>query len=79
MKEVSEAIVCKLLLVCFAIQLSVLDKYEHALAQVNDVALKRLADHEGVINILQVCEDPQVLAQQLCHVELVSEVVSVNI
>ena len=50
-----------------------LDKYEHILAQVNDVAMKRLTDHEGQINILQVCEDPHVLAQQLCHVELVSE------
>lgn len=57
-------------------QLSVLDKYEHVLAQVNSVALKRLEDHEGQINILEVCNDPHVLAQQLCHVELVSSKVS---
>ena len=62
--------------VCIAIQLSVLDKYEHVLAQVNSVALKRLEDHEGQINILEVCNDPHVLAQQLCHVELVSSKVS---
>lgn len=58
--------------ILFVIQLSVLDKYEHALVQVNAVALKRLADHDGQLNILQVCEDPYMLAQQLCHVELVS-------
>lgn len=62
------------MLMLLIVQLSVLDKYEHALAQVNAVAMKRLADHEGQVNILQVCEDPQVLAHQLCHVELVSEI-----
>jgi len=56
-------------------QLSVLDKYEHVLAKIHAVAMERLADHEGQLNILAVCEDPHVLAQQLCHVELVSEVV----
>ena len=62
--------------ICVTLQLSVLDKYEHALAQVNDVAMKRLEDHEGQVNILSVCNDPQVLAQQLCHVELVSSEIS---
>lgn len=60
---------------CFVMQLSVLDKYEHVLAKINGVAMERLVDHEGQLNILTVCEDPQVLAQQLCHVELVSGVV----
>ena len=55
-------------------QLSVLDKYEHVLSQVNEVAMKRLKDHEDQVNILQVCEDPHLLAHQLCHVELVSKV-----
>lgn len=51
-------------------ELSVLDKYEHVLFQVNAVAMERLKDHEDQVNILQVCEDPHLLAHQLCHVEL---------
>ena len=71
MKEVREGLPLQNIM-CFVMQLSVLDKYEHVLAQVHAVALKRLEDFEGQINILQVCEDPHMLAQQLCHVELVS-------
>ncbi|XP_065910570.1 ras-GEF domain-containing family member 1B-like [Dysidea avara] len=50
--------------------LSVLDKYEHILVRVNEVAMERLSDHQGQVNILEVTDDPQILAQQLCHVEL---------
>lgn len=52
-------------------KLSVLDKYEHVLGQVNAVAMDRLIDPTTQVNLLSVCEDPQVLAQQLTHIELV--------
>ena len=69
-------------------KLSVLDKYEHVLAQVNAVSMERLIDPKTQVftpppppplmsdlwqvNILTVCESPQELAQQLTHIELVS-------
>lgn len=52
--------------------MSVLDKYEHILAQVNAVAMDRLIDPKTQVNIQLVCEDPAILAQQLTHIELVS-------
>ena len=53
-------------------RLSVLDKYEHILSQVNMVAMERLIDPKTQVNIQLVCEDPATLAQQLTHIELVS-------
>ena len=54
-------------------KLSILDKYEHILAQVNAVAMERLIDPKTQVNILDVCADPTVMAQQLTHIELVRE------
>ena len=54
-------------------KLSILDKYEHVLAQVNAVAMERLIDPKTQVNILDVCADPVVMAQQLTHIELVRE------
>lgn len=51
-------------------KLSILDKYEHVLAQVNSVAMERLIDPQTQVNILMVCESPMILAQQLTHIEL---------
>lgn len=48
-------------------KLSILDKYEHILAQVNAVAMERLIDPKTQVNIQLVCEDPSILAQQLNH------------
>lgn len=53
-------------------RLSVLDKYEHILAQVNAVAMERLIDPKTQVNIQLLCDDPVLLAQQLTHIELVS-------
>ena len=53
-------------------RLSVLDKYEHILSQVNAVAMERLIDPKTQVNIQSVCEEPASLAQQLTHIELVS-------
>ena len=53
-------------------RLSVLDKYEHILSQVNAVAMERLIDPKTQVNMQLVCEDPVMLAQQLTHIELVS-------
>ena len=50
-----------------------MDKYEHVLAQVNAVAMERLIDPKTQVNILDVCGDPTVMAQQLTHIELVRE------
>lgn len=52
-------------------RLSVLDKYEHILAQVNAVAMERLIDPKTQVNIQLICDDPVTLAQQLTHIELV--------
>ena len=52
-------------------KLSVLDKYEHILSQVNAVAMERLIDPKTQVNIQLVCEDPAILAQQLTHIEMV--------
>ena len=52
-------------------KLSILDKYEHILAQVNAVAMERLIDPKTQVNIQLVCDSPAVLAQQLTHIELV--------
>ena len=52
-------------------KLSVLDKYEHSLSQVNAVAMERLIDPTTPVNIQLVCEDPAILAQQLTHIEMV--------
>ncbi len=52
-------------------KLSVLDKYEHVLSQVNAVAMDRLIDPTTQVNLLSVCEDPTILAQQLTHIEMV--------
>ena len=54
-------------------KLSILDKYEHVLAQVNAVAMERLIDPKTQVNILDVCADPVVMAQQLTHIETVRE------
>ena len=54
-------------------KLSILDKYEHVLAQVNAVAMERLIDPKTQVNILDVCADPTVMAQQLTHIEMVRE------
>ena len=54
-------------------KLSVLDKYEHILSQVNAVAMERLIDPKTQVNIQSVCDDPAILAQQLTHIELVRE------
>ena len=54
-------------------KLSILDKYEHVLAQVNAVAMERLIDPKTQVNILDVCSDPVVMAQQLTHIEMVRE------
>ena len=54
-------------------KLSILDKYEHVLAQVNAVTMERFADPKGQINILDMSSDPVVVAQQLTHIELVRE------
>ena len=54
-------------------KLSILDKYEHVLAQVNAVAMERLIDPKTQVNILDICSDPVVMAQQLTHIEIVSE------
>ncbi|XP_064396126.1 ras-GEF domain-containing family member 1B-like [Halichondria panicea] len=51
-------------------KLSVLDKYEHVLSQVNAVAMDRLIDPTTQVNLLSVCEDPTILAQQLTHIEM---------
>ncbi|CAI8058076.1 Ras-GEF domain-containing family member 1B [Geodia barretti] len=51
-------------------KLSVLDKYEHILAQVNAVSMERLINPKTQVNILSVCDSPQELAQQLTHIEL---------
>lgn len=53
-------------------KLSILDKYEHILAQVNAVAMERLIDPKTQVNIQLVCDSPAILAQQLTHIELVS-------
>ena len=52
-------------------KLSILDKYEHVLAQVNAVSMERLIDPKTQVNIQEVCEHPTVLAQQLTHIEMV--------
>ncbi len=52
-------------------KLSVLDKYEHVLSQVNAVAMDRLIDPNTQVNLLSVCDDPTTLAQQLTHIEMV--------
>lgn len=57
-------------------RLSVLDKYEHILAQVNAVAMQRLINPKTQVNIQLMCEDPVALAQQLTHIELVSQISS---
>ena len=44
-------------------RLSVLDKYEHILSQVNAVAMERLIDPKTQVNMQLVCEDPAILAQ----------------
>ena len=54
-------------------KLSILDKYEHILAEVNGVAMDRLVDPKTQVNIMEVCADPVVLAQQLTHIETVSK------
>jgi len=53
-------------------RLSVLDKYEHILTQVNAVAMERLIDPKTQVNIQLVCDDPATLAQQLTHIEMVT-------
>lgn len=55
-------------------RLSVLDKYEHILSQVNAVAMERLIDPTTQVNIQQVCDDPALLAQQLTHIEMVRSI-----
>lgn len=59
-------------------RLSILDKYEHILAQVNAVAMERLIDPKTQVNIQSVCEDPALLAQQLTHIELVRKPLSLS-
>ena len=56
-------------------KLSVLDKYEHILSQVNAVAMERLIDPTTQVNIQLVCEDPAILAQQLTHIEMVRHMI----
>ena len=51
-------------------KLSILDKYEHVLAQVNAVGMERLIDPKTQVNIQALCESPTILAQQLTHIEL---------
>ncbi len=60
-------------------RLSVLDKYEHILAQVNAVAMERLIDPKTQVNIQAVCEDPAILAQQLTHIELVRKIITAQL
>lgn len=72
-KTVSNSqVFCSIIVHSLSPQLSILDKYEHILVRVNEVAMERLSDHQGQVNILEITDDPYVLAQQLCHVELVS-------
>ena len=53
-------------------KLSILDKYEHILSQVNAVAMERLIDPKTQVNMQLVCDNSTTLAQQLTHIELVS-------
>lgn len=56
-------------------KLSILDNYEHILAQVNEVAMERLIDPKTQVNIQLVCDCASTLAQQLTHIELVSHMI----
>lgn len=59
------------LLLHLASQLSVLDKYEQALTEVNQLSHTQRADATPHASLMSLCNEPAVVAQQLLHIELV--------
>jgi hypothetical protein len=51
-------------------KLSVLDKYEQVLAEVNELGIQCLSDESLPINVRALCDDSVRMAQQLTHIEM---------
>eukprot|EP00731_Ephydatia_muelleri_P024799 Em0016g1070a len=51
-------------------KLNNLEKYERTLSQLNIAAMERLIDPRTEVNILRICDNPAVVAQQLTYIEL---------
>lgn len=52
-------------------QLSVLDKYEQALMEVNQLSQAQLVNATTHVSLMSLCDEPTLVAQQLLHIELV--------
>ena len=51
-------------------RLSVLEKYETNLQRINTAAMEKLGDSRTQVNLIDTCDNPITLAQQLTHIEL---------
>lgn len=51
-------------------RLATLDDYEHLLQRINTAVNERITDSNLNVNILEICDNPVTLAQQLTHIEL---------